>query len=119
MSSDDSIFHLYYHVAHTSAPSLQVVSIASLSITVNWTNIQCSDRNGRIEGYNLSVCSFFKKKFDECAHYITKNTSMEINKLDPITNYVIRINAFTIENNKTLNGPMSKQLRIKTKVIDG
>ena len=105
----------YCHLAPTSAPLLQVVSVMPLSITVNWTEIPCSERNGKI-GYNLTLClSVFPRA--GCVHYITNNTTLIITELTPRTRYTISIRGFTLVNNRTLNG-IASQIETQTAVID-
>ncbi len=105
----------YCHLAPTSAPLSQVDSVMPFSITVNWIEIPCSERNGKI-GYNLTLCLTFILRAG-CVHYITNNTTLIITELTPRTRYTISIRGFTLVNNRTLNG-IASQIETQTAVID-
>ena len=81
-----------------SAPSgipglLSFSGISLTSITVQWTELPCSDRNGEITGYTLEYISTRPPHTDTITVSGLNTTRLLVNGLLPRTNYTFSVSA--------------------------
>ena len=87
---------------HISAPSgapMRIISIliSSTSIKITWERVACHQRNGEIDGYNVT---YYPKddesdKITATVHRVTEsNRTFLAIGLQPLTNYTFEVQAF-------------------------
>ena len=82
-----------------SAPSgipgpLSFNSVNLTSITVQWTELPCSDRNGEIAGYTVEYTSTTRPSHADTLNVTGSNTTrLVVNGLLPRTNYTFSVRA--------------------------
>ena len=94
------LLYVHTYVRHTmfSAPSgipgvLSFSNVNLTSITVQWTELPCSDRNGEITGYTVEYSSARPPHADAINVSGSSTTRLVVNGLLPRTNYTFSVRA--------------------------
>ena len=93
---------------------LKIVSTNLTAINITWAPVNCTQQNSVIKGYTV----YYRKKsedreFNESRY--TDDTNAIIVKLDPNTEYVLKVQAV---NNENMTGPLA-ELIVNTSIPGG
>ena len=96
------LFILWITLAPTQGPvTVTCNTVNSTSITIQWERVQCNERNGQIQGYNV----FYYQADDDASEMISVNVSgvsesermFTANGLLPLTSYTFEVRAFNMK----------------------
>ena len=98
MCSCKTNFNLLNIPAPSGAPmSITNTSNSATSITITWDRVACSQRNGGIDGYNVTYYpnADYTKKVTSTVYGVTdSNRTFLASGLQPLTNYTFEVQAF-------------------------
>ena len=105
------------HAAPTSAPEgLTVTSVESISLTLMWETVPCSNESGTITGYILNY-TYSNSTFTANKTLDLKGTTHELTGLTPFTNYSVQFHVAAINTNGT--GPHADKVFTVITLQDG
>ena len=103
---------IYYAIAPSAAPtSVNITSMNSSSITVQWGPVDCIHRNGDITGYIICYNILNNSGSQHCAP--SNDSEIMIDNLDPYATYIIRVRAV----NGVGLGPFGENITTSTSLM--
>jgi hypothetical protein len=82
------------HTAPSGIPgSISFSDVNVTSITVQWTELPCSDRNGEITGYAVEYSSTVPPHTNTVTVSSSTNTRLVVGGLTPRTSYTFKVRA--------------------------
>ena len=105
------------HAAPTGTPEgLTHTSVESVSLTLMWETVPCSDQRGPITGYRLNY-TYSNGTFTASNTLVLQDTTHELTGLTPFTNYSVQFHVAAINANGT--GPYADKVFTVMTLQDG
>ena len=105
------------HVAPTGSPEgLNITSVESISLTLMWETVPCSDQRGPITGYRLNY-TYSNGTFIVNNSLELQDTTHELTGLTPFTNYSVQFHVAAINAKGT--GPYADKVFTVMTLQDG
>lgn len=100
----------FHHVVPSLPPTdIEVVSVSSDSVIVQWDMVPCNGQHGPIHGYHIQYMPTTGHS-TEVYHRSTNESMVTLSDLSPYTNYSVTVTPY----NSAGNGTRPIQLQIQT-----
>ena len=111
-----SCLHSFYAAPSGSPEGLNITSVESISLTLMWETVPCSDQRGPITGYRLNY-TYSNGTFTANNTLVLESRHFMLTGLTPFTNYSVQFHVAAINVNGT--GPYTDKVLTAMTLQDG
>lgn len=109
------VLHNHTYTAPTGEPqNVTGTTINSTSIRIQWSDVDCIEKNGEILAYNVTHRAIGYPQPSLSSEILPTERSLTLNQLIPHTNYSLIIAAWNVNG----SGP-SREVAVSTSAIEG